>query len=457
MIGRGPRGTDKAPPRSRPRPLPSVDLVLDGFDQVATMAGPPGPRRGEALGELGVIEDGAVACCAGWIERVGPRRKLARAVRLRPGAVRRSFPGGIAVPGFVDAHTHVLFHGSREGELERKVRGASYLTIAQEGGGLFRTVRETRAATPRELLREAEARLLRMLRWGTTSVEVKSGYGLDLATERKLLRLVGPLATATGMTLVPTFLGAHAYPPERARDHARYLRELTQVMIPAVAREHLASFCDVFCEEGFFSAREADRVLRAGLSHGLLAKVHADEFTVTGGARVAAKLGAWSADHLLETPRRDREALARAGVLAVLLPVTPLASLASTRSLGREMADEGLAVALGSDLSPNSWVESMPVVLGHAVHAGRLTPSEALVAATVNAAYASGLGGTAGELRPGRRADVAIFDLPNPDHLAYRWGTVPPSAVFLGGHDVLAAVPPRGGPRAPPLPGSPAG
>jgi imidazolonepropionase len=431
----------------------AANLLLEGFDQVATLAGPPGPRRGSALGEVAVVEGGAIAIDHGRVVWVGSERRRPRAVRLRHGAVRRHFPGGIAVPGFIDAHTHLLFHGTREAEIGRKVRGESYLSIASSGGGLFRTVRETRGASRAVLFEEARARLSRMLRWGTTSAEVKSGYGLDLASERKLLRLVPGLAAATGMTLVPTFLGAHAYPPERANDHERYLRELTEVMVPAVAREGLARFCDVFCERGFFTSRETERILRAGMAHGLRAKVHADEFSVTGGARVAANVGAISAEHLLETPPRDREALARSGVIAVLLPVTPLASLSRSRSPGREMADEGITVALGTDLSPNSWVESMPLVLGHAVHSARLTPAEALVASTVNAAYASGLGGVAGEIVPGRRADLAIFDLPSVDHLAYRWGTLPPSAVLLEGRDALgprgAASTPSGPPKNP--------
>ncbi len=414
-----------------------ADLLLTGFSEVATLSGPPGPRRAEALGELSIVEDAAIACDHGTVVWVGPERRLHREVRPRSGARRRSFPGGVALPGFVDAHTHVLFAGSRESEIGRKVRGESYLSIAASGGGLYRTVRETRAASPQLLFREARARLTRMLSWGTTSAEVKSGYCLDLEGELKLLRLLPRLARATGMTLVPTFLGGHAYPPGAEGDHEGYLRELIDRMIPRVAEERLARFCDVFCEKGFFSAEESERVLRAGLAHGMGAKIHADEFSVTGGSGVAARLPAVSADHLLETPSSDRDALARAGVIAVLLPVTPMASLASSRSLGREMADQGVAVALGSDLSPNSWVESMPMVLGHAVHGGRLTPSEAIVASTVNAAYASGLGGVAGEIVPGRRADLVIFDLPGAEHLAYRWGTYPPKAVFLAGREVL--------------------
>ena len=411
----------------------AADGILTGFSEVVTMARGPVPRRGQAMEEMGRIPEGAIALSQGKVAWVGPARELPRVVRLRRGGMIRTFPGGVALPGFVDAHTHLLFAGSREGELLPKVRGVSYREIAAGGGGLYRTVRETRAASRARLLREAGERLARMVAWGTTTLEVKSGYGLTWTAERRLLTLVPQLARTTGVTLVATFLGAHAFPPPGEVTREAYLRDLLRHQIPAVAREGRARFVDVFCDEGFFTARESLRILRAARKEGLGAKIHADEFTVSGGARVAAEVGAVSADHLVMTPPSHRKGLARAGVVGVILPMTPLSSMAPGRSPGRELVDEGVAVALGSDLSPNSWVEAMPQVIAHAVHAARLTPAEALTAATVNAAHAIGEGDRAGQIAPGRRADLVVFPLPSAEHIPYRWGTTPPSAVFVGG------------------------
>ena len=240
-----------------------------------------------------------------------------------------------------------------------------------------------------------------MARDGTTTAEVKSGYALSHAGELRLLGIVPALSASSGLSLVPTYLGAHAVPPG-AGDPRTLRRGDRPEDAPVIARRHLAAFCDVFCEPDFFSVEEARRILSAALSLGLGAKIHADEFELPGGARLAAELKARSAEHLLRTPSEDRDALGRAGVTAVLLPMTPFASMSGTRSLGREMVDAGVAVALGSDLSPNSWVESMPIVLSHAVYAARLTPAEAIVAATANAAHAIGTGDRAGAIAVGR-------------------------------------------------------
>jgi imidazolonepropionase len=270
--------------------------------------------------------------------------------------------------------------------------------------------------------------------WGSTSVEVKSGYALTVEGELRLLRLVPRLARTTGLQLVPTFLGAHAVAPEyRARPDA-YVDRLVREALPKVARERLARFCDVFCEPGFFSARQSERLLRAALALGLGVKIHAEEFVLSGGARLAAKLRAASAEHLLASRPEDRELLATSGVTAVLLPVTALTASPGVRSPGREMVDAGVPVALGTDCSPNSWVEAMPVVLAHAVHGARLSPAEALTGATVNAAHASGLG-EAGTISTGRPADFAVFSLPSVDQLGYRFDAIPAS-VFRQGKPV---------------------
>ena len=412
----------------------AAERVVTDLAEVVTLREGPVPRAGAAMSTLDRIPNGAIAIDRGRFVWVGPERRLARSVRLRPGARTIDGHDGTAVPGFVDAHTHVLFASDRAFELPLKVSGASYSEIARQGGGIYSTVRATRRASDRELLEATAARLRRMAGWGATSVEVKSGYALDHAGELRLLRLVPRLARATGLRLVPTYLGAHALPPERRDRPDAYVDQIVRRTLPEVARAHLARFCDVFCEPGFFTPAQSERILRAALALGLGVKIHADEFVASGGARLAARLGARSADHLLAATRGDRARLARAGVTAVLLPLTAFASAPRRRSPGREMVDAGVPVALGTDCSPNSWVEAMPLVLAHAVHGGRLSPAEALTAATVNAAHASGLE-EAGRIAVGLPADLAVFDLPSADHLGYRFDAVP-ALVFRQGNPV---------------------
>jgi imidazolonepropionase len=411
-----------------------ADLLVTDIGELATLARGPVPRVGKAAEELGVLNDAALAVVEGRFAWVGRERALSRAVRLRPGGRRISADGGVVVPGFVDAHTHVLFAGDRAFELPLKVRGVGYAEIARAGGGLYATVRATRAASDATLLAAAAGRLRRMGGWGTTSVEVKSGYALTTEGELRLLRLVPRLARRTGLRLVPTFLGAHAVAPEyRARPDA-YVDLLVREALPKVAEQGLARFCDVFCEPGFFSVRQSERLLRAALALGLGVKIHAEEFILSGGARLASRLHAVSADHLLAARSEDRELLAKSGVTAVLLPITALTASPGVRSPGREMVDAGVPVALGTDCSPNSWVEAMPLVLAHAVHAARLTPAEALTAATVNAAHAVGLE-DAGTVAAGRPADFAIFPVGSVDQLGYRFDVIPGS-VFRQGNPI---------------------
>jgi len=408
-----------------------ADLLVTDVGEVATLAVGPVPRTGTALRELGLVRDAAIAVDGGRIAWIGPARRRGREVRLRPGGRTVSGDGGSVVPGFVDAHTHVLFAGDRAFELPLKAGGASYGEIAAAGGGLYSTVRATRAASDRELLDQSAGRLERMARNGATSVEVKSGYALDVAGELRLLRLIPRLARRTGLTLVPTFLGAHAVPEEYAGRADAYIDRLVRGALPVIAREQLARFCDVFCEPGFFTPEQSERLLTAAASLGLGVKVHADEFVLSGGAALAARLHATSADHLLAASDDDRRALAAAGVTAVLLPLTAFASSPTGRIPGREMVDAGVPVALGTDCSPNSWVESMPLVLAHAVHRGRLTPAEALSAATVNAAHASGLVG-AGTLAVGAPADFAVFPFASVTQLGYRFDARPASIYRQG-------------------------
>ncbi len=402
-----------------------ADLIVTGIGDLATMAKGPVPRVGAAMRELGRISRAAVAVDQGRFVFVGSEARCRREVRLRSEGTRWNAGGGSVVPGFVDPHTHALFAGDRAAELDLKIAGASYTEIARRGGGLFQTVRATRAAGGPQLLRAAEARLVRMGAQGTTTCEVKSGYALTPAGEIRLLTLVTGLARRTGLRLVPTFLGAHAVPPEFADRPDKYVTALIQQALPTIARRRLAVFCDAFCEPGFFSVAETERLLRAARTAGLELKVHADEFVRSGGAALAARLRCRSADHLLESSPDDYAALADAGVTAVLLPLTPLASFARRASPGRALVDAGVPVAVGTDLSPNSWVESMPLVLAHSVYSARLTPAEALTAATVNSAHAIGVSADAGQIAVGRPADFAVFDVPSVERIPYQWDLAP--------------------------------
>ena len=397
----------------------AADLVVRNLAEAATLRVGPVPRVGEAMRELGTVAEAAIAADQGTVVWVGADRALRRSVRLRRTARTIDAEGGTAVPGFVDAHTHLLFAGDRAPEVAQKVTGASYREIAEGGGGIYSTVRATRRASDAQLLDAAADRLRRMAATGTTSVEVKSGYALDRDGELRLLALVPRLARHTGLRLVPTYLGAHAVGPEFRGRPSEYVTRVVRATLPEVARRRLARFCDVFCEPGFFSVRDSERILRDAAALGLGTKIHADEFVRSGGARLAARLRVTSAEHLLATTAGDRAALAAAGVIAVLLPITGWTAVPPRRSPGREMVDAGVAVALGSDCSPNSWVEGMPVVLGAAVHTGRLTPAEALTAATVNAAAATGLA-DAGTIRVGAPADLAVFPIPSAERLGYR-------------------------------------
>lgn len=401
-----------------------ADLLLRGVRELATLSSGPRPRLGGTMEELSVIEDAAVAIDAGRFAWVGRDRAASREVRPRStGRVVRA-EGAVGLPGLVDAHSHLLFAGDRAPEMTLKARGASYLEIARHGGGLLSTVRATRSASDRALLDQSADRVGALARSGATSFEVKSGYALSHSGELRLLGLVRRLARRTGFRLVPTFLGAHAVPPEFRGRPTAYIDQIVRKTLPEVAARHLARFCDVFCEPGFFSVRDSERLLRAARRLGLGTKIHADEFVYSRGARLAARLRTRSADHLLATPSGDFERLASAGVTAVLLPLTAFSSGASRRSPAREAVDAGVPVALGSDCSPATWVDSMPAVLAAAVHAGRLTPGEAITAATVNAAHASGLD-DAGTVEVGRPADLALFDLPSVRHLGYRFDARP--------------------------------
>jgi imidazolonepropionase len=413
-----------------------VDLLIRNIAELVTLdpvrcGAPPGPRRGAAMGRLGVIENAALAVRDGRVLLAGPDAEVAAQV----GAVRRgkalSGAGKTVVPGFVDAHTHLLFAGSRERELQLKAEGLSYMEILARGHGIQSTVNATRKASEAELMSQALRRLDAMLLAGTTTAEVKSGYGLSADHEERLLRSVPKLEKASGMTLVATFLGAHAVPVEHAGAPDRYVAGIVDKMLPLVAAQRLARFCDVFCEEGVFDLAQTARILEAAKRSGLGLKVHADEFKRLGSAKLAASMGATSCDHLLHSSAEDFEAMSASGTVAVLCPTTALV-LGGGFADARGMIAKDVAVALGSDLSPNCWCESMQVAVSLAVHRMRMSPAEALVAATVNSAQAIGEP-ERGVLAPGAPADLAMLDVPSHALLGYRIGTNLVHTVVKGG------------------------
>jgi imidazolonepropionase len=415
----------------------AVDWIVHGAGQLLTLAG-DGPRCGGAMSELGLITDGAVAIAGGRVVAVGTTSEIRGSHR----ALRELDAGGRVVsPGFIDAHTHPIFAGSRQDEFERRIAGATYLEIMAAGGGIMSTVRATRSASLAQLVGEARPRLARMLAHGTTTAEAKTGYGLTTADELKSLQAIQALNAAQPLELVATFLGAHAVPEEYADRADAYVDLVIYEMLPAVleAGEAAPTFCDVFCDEGAFNVEHTRRILVAAKRRGLALKVHADEFAHLGAVALAAPLGAVSAEHLLLTPRSHLKAMAEEGMVGVLLPGTPFGLGHHEYADARTMIEIGLPVALGTDLNPGTcYCESMPFVMGLACRFMRMTPAEALVASTVNAACAIGRGADAGQLQPGFMADLLILEVEDYRHLAYRFGTNLVQTVIKGGEVVFS-------------------
>jgi imidazolonepropionase len=372
------------------------------------------------MGDLGVVEDGAVAVDRGTIVAVGATREIRSEYS---GSSIIDAADRIVTPGFVDAHTHLVFAGSRETELELKVKGAGYLEIMRRGGGILRTVRDTRVASKEQLLQICRKRCENLLRHGTTTVEAKSGYGLTLEDEIKSLEIIKQLDDQGPLSLVPTFLGAHAVPPEFENMTEKYVDQLCAEWIPEVARRKLAKFCDVFCEKGVFEVEDSRRILESGKKVGLLPKIHADEFYPLGGAELAAEVGAVSADHLLYASAAGLEQMKRAGVIAVLLPAASLTLMQDRFADARKMIADGVAVALGSDLSPSCWLENHQLVVALACYKLRMTPAEAIIASTINAAHAIRKAHEIGSIEVGKRADLLVLNAPDFRFLGYRFGT----------------------------------
>jgi len=421
-----------------------VDLLVHSAAQLCTV--PPhagGPQRGERLGDLGLIEDGAVAVRDGRVTLVGPTSKLRDAVEARREI---DVTGRVVCPGFVDPHTHLVWMGDRAAEFEQRIAGATYMEIMEAGGGIMATVRATRTASVEGMAAAARPRLDRMLAYGTTTVEIKTGYGLETATELRQLEAIVALDRSHPVTVLPTFLGAHAIPSEYRDRPDAYVDLIAKEMLPAVAEKARAlsidlPFCDVFCEEGAFDLQQTRRILEAAQALGFPLKVHVDEFKALGGTRLAVELGAVSADHLVKTAPEDVAALGRSETVAVSLPCTPFGLGHTTYTPARALLAAGAALALATDCNPGTaWTESMPFVIALACRYLRLTPAQALVAATLNAAYALNLGERVGSLTPGYTADLVLLDAPDIRHLGYRFGTNPVALVLKAGEVVIDRI-----------------
>ncbi|MDQ7848919.1 MAG: imidazolonepropionase [Armatimonadota bacterium] len=418
----------------------AADLLIVHAGELLTLAaGHPaeGPRRGSALGRLGLIRDGALAVADGLIVQVGTTDEVRDAVPKAAQVVDAA--GRVVLPGFVDAHTHLLFGGWRAEEFELRLGGATYQEIAARGGGILHTVAQTRGMTEEALVDVGMARLSRMLAHGTTTVEAKSGYGLSTESELTLLRALHRIGALHHVDVVPTFLGAHAVPPEFSGDADGYVRLVIDEMLPAVAEEDLAEFCDVFCERGAFTVEQSRAVLEAGVEYGLAPKIHADELSNSGGARLAAQVGAVSADHLEHAAEEGLRAMAAAGVIAVVLPGTAF-FLGLPAPPVRRMVDLDVAVALGTDFNPGSSpTYSMQMATALGVLRLGLGPAEAVAAATINAAHAIGVAEEVGSLEPGKVADVVILDATDYRALAMQFGVNLVDEVYKRGRLVYSS------------------
>jgi imidazolonepropionase len=413
-----------------------ADLAIVGIAELATPEGREA-RSGAHLNKLRIVEDAAVACRDGRIVFVGTERDFRQSVEVEPGGRTVDACSGTALPGFVDAHTHLAFAGWRESEFDERLQGATYSEIAARGGGILSTVASTRAASPEALSELIRERLDGMLALGTTTTEVKSGYGLSVEAELKQLDAVRRVAQSHPMEVVATFLGAHTVPAEYRESRADYIESIVGEMIPRVAEASLARYADAFVDAHAFTLDEARRVLVTAREHGLGVRLHADQLADDGAASLAAELGAASADHLEYASDEGLEAMARAGTCGVLLPAATFFLMMERRPPGRRLVDAGLPVAVATDFNPGSCpTESMQAALWFACLWGGLTVDEAITAATLNAAHSLGLAEETGSLEPGKRADVVIHAVPNRYHLVYRFG-VPRVRTVVAGGDVV--------------------
>lgn len=416
-----------------------IDLLIHNIGTLITMQGSRGPRRGSEMSEVVAVRRGAVAIRDGIIVAAGPEDEVLAQIGGLPIERKHDAEGLLVTPGLIDPHTHLVHGGSRENELDLKLKGVSYLDILAQGGGILSTVRSTRQASEDELYSKATKSLDTMLSFGVTTAEAKSGYGLTLEDELKQLRVVRKLNQEHPVDLVSTFMGAHMVPEEykgRSRD---FVRLITEQMLPEVKRQALAEFCDVFCEHGVFSVEESEQILLAAMEMGFGLKIHADEIEPMGGAQLAGKLGCISAEHLIAASDEGLEAMRQAGVIAVCLPATSFNLRLKHHARARRMIEMGLAVALSTDYNPGSSpTESLQLVMTLGCLNLGMTPEEVLTAVTINAAHAIGKADTVGSLEAGKQADLVIFKADNLAYLPYHFGINHVHTVFKRGNMVVS-------------------
>lgn len=391
--------------------METVDILIKNASELITLKGPNCPRKKGLIGELSIIKNGSIAVRDSKIIDVGKNLEY-RANKIIDAS------GKVVMPGFVDPHTHVVFAGSREFELDMKLKGLSYMDILKKGGGIFYTVSETRKATEENLYSQSKKRLDSMLLHGTTTCEAKSGYGLDTKTEIKILKIQKRLNDVHNIDITSTFLGAHVVPKEHNTDE--YVDIIINDMFPKL--NGLARFCDVFCEKNVFTVEHSRRILNSGKEYDLIPKIHADEIVDTGGASLAAEVDAISADHLLMSSDEGFKEMAKKGVIGVLLPGTPFSLMQQTYAPVRKIIELGVPVALATDLNPNCWTENMQFVIQLACLNMRMTPAEAITAATFNAACAIGQNSNIGSLEKGKQADIIILNCQNHKFIPYHFG-----------------------------------
>lgn len=412
------------------------DLIIHNIGKLYTFPG-EGPVPGRKMDSPRIIENGAVTASDGKITHVGTGDEVWPGADLKENAKCIDAQGMCLLPGFVDPHTHVVFAGSREFEISMKLKGASYLDILNAGGGILRTMEETRKATTEDLITQMDRRLDKMMRYGTTTAEVKSGYGLDPDAEMKMLRAVK--GSNHPLERIPTFLGPHAIPPEYKGRPDDFL-DLMIETIPGIVKEDLALFADIFCEKNVFDADQSRRFLEAAKKEGLRPKIHSDEIENLGGTTVGAKLGAASADHLLVTNEADMKAMLDAGTVPVLLPGTLMTIFEKRVPQARKMMEIGLPVSIATDINPNCWVENIQFIQTLSCYRLGMTPNEILAATTVNAAHATGVSDRKGRIEPGYDADMLILKSPSFDHVVYNFGVNHVDTVVKNGHVAIDKV-----------------